>query len=335
MPCRISYWEALFAHTRAGDMALLQQPVGHTQCAFSVAFLKSLSTGRLLLLPCHGLRCNRLRQREYARVAVRAAADSFTGPESTTAASGRKRQYSLPATMEESVDQARIAFRQAIRDGQKRLQLELLLPLIGATDLDDWPGGIQQQFKAAAPMVSSLLAGLLDDNKTVGKDGDCRRYILADEDAVGVWESDHIALVLFPTAETLSEVQALASVEDRPLLLVNAQWRSGQVISDFGFGALRKAREAFVSSFVPVYSLQQLRILGEDVRVFRQYPGDWQVFVVDGAGGSQCVAVERERPSYSKLQEVLKSRKGSNAGKGWMDRLLGELTFNQNSLKRD
>lgn len=135
MPCRISYWEALFAHTRAGDMALLQQPVGHTQCAFSVAFLKSLSTGRLLLLPCHGLRCNRLRQREYARVAVRAAADSFTGPEvlhaecwtsttpdkvrclctlfefasdmmqSTTAASGRKRQYSLPATMEESVDQ--------------------------------------------------------------------------------------------------------------------------------------------------------------------------------------------------------------------------------------
>lgn len=60
-----------------------------------------------------------------------------------------------------------------------------------------------------------------------------------------------------------------------------------------------------------------------------------KVFVVDGAGGSQCVAVERERPSYSKLQEVLKSRKGSNAGKGWMDRLLGELTFNQNSLKRD
>lgn len=53
-------------------------------------------------------------------------------------------------------------------------------------------GGIQQQFKAAAPMVSSLLAGLLDDNKTVGKDGDCRRYILADEDAVGVWESDHV-----------------------------------------------------------------------------------------------------------------------------------------------
>ena len=35
--------------------------------------------------------------------------------------------------------------------------MELLLPLIGATDLDDWPGGIRQQFKAAQPLVESIL----------------------------------------------------------------------------------------------------------------------------------------------------------------------------------
>jgi hypothetical protein len=51
----------------------------------------------------------------------------------------KKRQYSLPGTVEESIDQARQACREAIKDGKRRLQLELLLPLIGATDLDDWP----------------------------------------------------------------------------------------------------------------------------------------------------------------------------------------------------
>jgi len=35
--------------------------------------------------------------------------------------------------------QARQACQQAIKDGKTRMLLELILPLIGATDLDDWP----------------------------------------------------------------------------------------------------------------------------------------------------------------------------------------------------
>ena len=31
------------------------------------------------------------------------------------------------------------------------------MPLVGATDLDDWPGGIRQQFKAAKPLVERML----------------------------------------------------------------------------------------------------------------------------------------------------------------------------------
>lgn len=40
------------------------------------------------------------------------------------------------------------------------LQVEFPLPLIGATDLDDWPGGVRQQFKAARPMVDNILGTL-------------------------------------------------------------------------------------------------------------------------------------------------------------------------------
>ncbi len=43
------------------------------------------------------------------------------------------------------------------RAGVSLQRLELELPLIGATDLDDWPGGVRQQFKAAQPLIEALL----------------------------------------------------------------------------------------------------------------------------------------------------------------------------------
>ena len=57
----------------------------------------------------------------------------------------------IPQSPKETVEQAAAACRRAWAAGVRRHRVELLLPLIGATDIDDWPGGIQQQFKAAGP----------------------------------------------------------------------------------------------------------------------------------------------------------------------------------------
>lgn len=244
----------------------------------------------------------------------------------------RRIQCSLPLTIEQSVDQAKLACRYAIGDGLTRLQLEFLLPLIGATDLDDWPGGIQQQFKAAVPIVSSLLNGIVED-EVVNDDSSYRKYFLDEGDATGVWEKDKIALVLFPTAESLATIENLTTVADRPLLLLNPQWQAGQVISDFGFGDQRKQREKFVQSFSNVYFLKQTRILGEDVRLLKSYPGLWQVFVINKGGEAECVALEKEKPSYKRLQDILKEKKGNIANKGWFGRLIDEFNFNKESLK--
>lgn len=51
------------------------------------------------------------------------------------------------------------------------------------------------------------------------------------------------------------------------------------------------------------------------------------------SNGSNCVAVEEQKPSYSRLQDILKSREGSKASQGWFARLFQELRFNQDSLK--
>jgi hypothetical protein len=48
------------------------------------------------------------------------------------------RVYPLPANAEETAQQARAAAQRAWESGIKRQRIELLLPLIGATDLDDW-----------------------------------------------------------------------------------------------------------------------------------------------------------------------------------------------------
>ena len=86
-----------------------------------------------------------------------------------------------------------------------------------------------------------------------------------------------IALLLFATAETLPTLRSMAEREDRPLLLLNPQWQPGQVVSDFGIGAGRRAAEEFVASFASVYDVKTMRMRGEEVRILRCYPGDWQV----------------------------------------------------------
>jgi hypothetical protein len=103
------------------------------------------------------------------------------------------------------VDQALGACQRAFKDGVRRQRLELLLPLIGATDLDDWPGGIRQQFKAAQPMVESLLRSLKQDESLQGS---LSSSILDQGDAVGAWTGPRLAAILFPTAETLKQVRA-------------------------------------------------------------------------------------------------------------------------------
>lgn len=119
------------------------------------------------------------------------------------AAYGCRPKNYLPRGPDEVVDQALGACQRAFDDGVHRQRLELLLPLIGATDLDDWPGGIRQQFKAAQPMVESLLRSLKQDQALQGS---LSSSILDQGDAVGAWIGPKLAAILFPTAETLKQV---------------------------------------------------------------------------------------------------------------------------------
>ncbi|CAI5518194.1 unnamed protein product, partial [Closterium sp. Naga37s-1] len=181
------------------------------------------------------------------------------------------RRVSVPDSVDESVQQARAAVRRAREAGHQRLMLDLLLPLIGPSLLDDWPGGIQQQLQAAIPLVESLLTGLVDGGELY------TRRVIDEDEAVVAWESKTVALVLFPTAERLPAVMELVNSEpERTLLLMNPQWQPGQVVSDFGFGSKRKQAEEFLGTFLTAYSLKRNRIRSYDVTLIKCFPGDWQ-----------------------------------------------------------
>jgi len=240
----------------------------------------------------------------------------------------------LPKSPREQVGQAAEAVRRAAADGNKQLAIEFTLPLIGATDLDDWPGGIQQQFKAAAPLVEEILRSV---KREPGLEGRIEPRFLDRGDAVGLWEGEGVSCVLFPTGGTLPAAID-ASERSRLTLVVNPQWNAGgleaaNVFSEFGFGARRRRCEAFVESLGPeTFYLQQTRISGENLKVVRRYPEPYQVVVNTFEGETFVLAAaEAERPSYSRLEELCKARPGSVAAMDFVQRLQYEIEW----TKRD
>ena len=248
---------------------------------------------------------------------------------STSSTSSASSTPSLPKSSAAQVRQAAEAARHATDDGITLQTIVFDLPLIGATDLDDWPGGIRQQYQAVLPMVFELL-------KTIAGSGEVKQRVIEDTDGIYAVALKENVAVTFPTAETLDELRRLVVEKTKKsLVLCNPQWStSGNIIGDFGIGPWRKRSEDFVAQFQTVYSLEEKRIRGESVRVLRAYPHPWQVFVVSDVGDIETLRTFTEKPTYRELETLLLSRKGSVATLDWVERVKREAKFNSDSLQR-
>eukprot|EP00878_Enallax_costatus_P004249 GHUV01004479.1.p1 GENE.GHUV01004479.1~~GHUV01004479.1.p1 ORF type:complete len:280 (+),score=96.82 GHUV01004479.1:219-1058(+) len=237
----------------------------------------------------------------------------------------------IPSTPDLQVNQAVAATEAAWKDGVRLQRIELMLPLIGATDLDDWPGGIRQQFKAAAPLVESVLKQL---KAKAGLQGPLGVEIWDQGDAVGAWTGDKLAAVLFPTADTIKKLQQLVDKQQELLLIVNPQWElQGNLVSDFGFGSRKEASLKLVESFVPTYWFKQIRVSGDDLRVLRAHPNKWQVHVVTRDGSDTLLSSFDEQPSYAELQKALRAWPQAATNKSLFERIKDEVQFIQDTAQ--
>ena len=236
------------------------------------------------------------------------------------ASSAREDAPSFPQGTAEIVKQCYQATKKAYMAGVKRQRIELILPLIGATDIDDWPGGIRQQFKAAQPMVEDVLVQL----KALPElQGPLDARIVDDADAVGAWQGEKLSLVLFPTAETMGELRKIRDATKELVVIVNPQWNdgSGNVVSDFGFLPWqRKSAVEVAESFEDVYLTKQLRINGDNTRWLYYYGFGWQIFVVRGPRELTLVMTSETQPSYSEVENKLRSLDWTMSSKGLFDR---------------
>ena len=267
----------------------------------------------------------------------------FSSEDSTAAApASLDATTRLPTSVDDQVRQAILSLQRASQDGkQHRHLVRLLLPVIGATDLDDWPGGARQMMEAAYPLVTSILQGLtktitttrtttistVDDDTSVlatAKEttatGECSSWLLDDSEGVyalmaqGAQAKDDVCAVVLPTAELVPQLQELETSQvgpTRDFVLVNPQWKRRSDFNErrrksrsgsggFGWSSLfggsvggsdddddEKANpQANVSpsryiesTYEPTFSLTNLIVEGENIRILRTYPGPWRVFV--------------------------------------------------------
>ena len=212
----------------------------------------------------------------------------------------------FPTSPEDQVRQAAISIKEATKDGKTRHALRLLLPIIGATELDDWPGGARQMMEAASPLAQDIMKLQVEgkQQKSAGDDNDNDDDIDDDDDSNNaefkvaesvIDESDGVRAlfgqapmpeddscsVLLPSADTVPKLQELDGQvgAKRNLVFINSQWRRK---TDFGmafFGNNREDKIKFVEGFEPTFHCSNVMVEGDIIRILRTYPGPWRVYL--------------------------------------------------------
>ena len=196
----------------------------------------------------------------------------------------------FPTSPEDQVRQAAISIKEATKAGKHRHAVRLLLPLIGATELDDWPGGARQMMEAASPLIRDVMtlqvqssedsSDVIDSSLTLAEsvidEADGVRAIFGQAPSA----RDDCCSVLLPSADTVGKLMEVDKQvgPERNLILVNAQWKRK---TDFGlafFGG-RDEKIQFIEGFEPTFHCSNIMVDGDIVRTLRTFPGPWRVYL--------------------------------------------------------
>lgn len=270
----------------------------------------------------------------------------------------------FPTSPEDQIRQAAQSLRVATKDNKTRHSIRLLLPIIGATELDDWPGGARQMMEAASPLMKDVMRSCTIS----GNDVDINEGIIDEADGVralfGQAEDpmEDSCVVLLPSAENFSVLKDLDEQvgSKRNLVLVNAQWRRK---TDFGLSLFGKRDDKikYVESFEPTFHCSNVIVEGNICRLLRTYPGPWRVYlrtvepqdeaVVDWIEiGTKNVLADKTGewenkfkgqdggaifdygiPSYGEILDMIVSREGYEP-KSLSDRAASAFTFIKDTL---
>ncbi|CAM9378836.1 unnamed protein product [Chrysoparadoxa australica] len=189
--------------------------------------------------------------------------------------------------------------------------------------MDEWPGGVVQQYGTAGPLVEEMLMelpaaqGIVEGEEAKTELGKVVEQVLDSADAVGMFQlqcaraRDDATALLFPNTDSLDIIKQIvdASGANRLVALVNPQFKGPQ---DFGFFG-RAAAEKQLGEFETSYELSSLLIYGYTLRLLKCYPSDWTLFLVDETGETamrEVIGNWPSRPTFEQMQDTLFAIKG-------------------------
>jgi Domain of unknown function (DUF1995) len=205
----------------------------------------------------------------------------------------------LPQTLEEAIEQAKVATKAALTDGYTRLQVELQFP-----ELKLMP--VAQQFVPALEELGSQLRVYFPDAGAAAlarRDWGEKPYTIRgirDLNAE-IQPDDQLILFVEPSSVEVQEVEQLCQMAmDRPVLLLNPRMEDIVMI---GIGlAGRQLRERFLNTFESCYYLQPLA----QGAILRAYPEPWQVWVEkDTESNYELVSETPDKPIGDVLDRIL------------------------------
>jgi hypothetical protein len=206
----------------------------------------------------------------------------------------------LPKTLEEAIEQAKVATQAALDDGHTRLQVELQFP-----ELKVLP--VAEQFIPAFDHLGSALRVYFPDAGSAAlarRDWGEKSYVIRGirDLKSEIQPDDQLILFVEPSSVEVQDVEQLCRVaQERPVVLLNPRMED---IVNIGIGvAGRQLRERFLSLFQSCYYLQPL----PNAVIFRAYPAAWQVWVEKGENTEpdyELAAEFTEKPNGEALDRI-------------------------------
>jgi hypothetical protein len=206
----------------------------------------------------------------------------------------------VPQSLEAAIAEALTASQQALIDGHRRLQIELVIPEIALQ-----AQSLALQFTSLFTEYGSGLRVMFPDTGAAAlarRDWGETAFLVADLGSRNtpiekkISERDQAYLVIAPSAVEVQTVERLCELAgDRPVVLLIPQLEDVAVVG-IGYAA-RQLRERFLSKLLTSYYLRPL----EGLVVLRSYPSLWQVYLEE-ENEYQLIAEETQKPMGEALE---------------------------------
>jgi len=209
----------------------------------------------------------------------------------------------LPQSLDEAINQAKIATQQALNDGLNRLQVELVFPEIAlkaqmiAKQFADFFADYGMGLKVIFTDTGAAALARRDWGETSFKVVDLGSRLISVETKVS--DDDQLFLVVCPSSVEVEKVEKLCNiVGDRPVILLTPQLEDVAVVG-IGYAA-RQLRERFLSILESSYYIRPL----EGAMLYRYYPSPWLV-LREKDDDYELIAQENNKPVGEYLDQLL------------------------------